>query len=79
MDSRDDKAQKMNPPYRPYTHRNPDLNIFLDLLWDLLISRGLSDSQSYDLNFSNDDRWAKAHAMLRDVRESIVMLAEDVG
>ena len=25
------------------------------------------------------DRWAKAHAMLRDVRESIVIFAEEVG
>ena len=46
------------------------LKIFLDLLLDPLSPRGLSDSQSYVLNFTNVDSWAKSHAMLRDVRES---------
>ena len=53
------------------------LKLSLDLLWGLLFPRGLSDSQSYVLNFTNVDMWAKAHAMLRDVRESTVMLEED--
>ena len=55
------------------------LKIYLDLLWDLLFPRGLSDIQSYVRNFTTVDRWARAHAMHRDVRESIVILAEDVG
>ena len=46
------------------------LKIFLDLLLDPLSPRGLSDSQSYVLNFTNVDSWEKSHAMLRDVRES---------
>ena len=46
------------------------LKIFLDLLLDPLSPRGMSDSQSYVLNFTNVDSWAKSHAMLRDVRES---------
>ena len=55
------------------------LKLILDLPWGLLFPGGLSDIQSYGLNFTHVDRWAKAHAMLREVRESTDMLAEDVG
>ena len=65
----------MNPPYRPYTHRNSSKDIFLDLLWGLLFPTGLNDSQSCVLNVCKADRWAKAHANLRDVCEWIVCVA----
>ena len=78
MKAREDKgAKRINPPYRPSTHRNPSEDIFRSsLTGSLLFPRSLSDSQSYVLNFTNVDRWAKAHAMLRDVRESTDMFAE---
>ena len=70
----------MNPLYRPYTHRNSSKDIFRSSLRSVFFSfpRGLNDRQSYVLNFCNVDRWAKARSMLRDVRESIVVLVEDV-
>ena len=70
----------MNPLYKPYTHRNPSKDIFRSSLRSVLFlfPRGLNDRQSYVRNFCNVDRWAKARLMLRDVRESIVVLAEEV-
>ena len=55
--SREDKrAKRINPPYRLYNHRNPSKNIFRSSLTSVVPKR------------VNVDRWAKAHAMLPDVR-----------
>ena len=70
----------MNLLYRPYTHRNPSKDIFRSSLRSVffLFPKGLNDRQSYVLSFCNVDRWAKARSMLRYVRESIVVLAEEI-
>ena len=52
----DKRAKRINPPYRLYTHRNPSKNIFRSSLTSVVPKR------------VNVDRWAKAHAMLPDVR-----------
>ena len=38
----------INPPYRPYPHRNP-AKVVLDVFQDPVFPRGLSDSQSYNV------------------------------
>ena len=59
--AREDKAQRTNPPYRPYTHCNPSKDIFKSYPRSFVSKR---------VNFTNVDSWALSHAMLRDVRES---------
>ena len=61
---REDKVQRMNLPYRPYTHRNPSKDIYRSP------PRSVVPKRVYVLNFTLVDRWAKSHAMLRDVHES---------
>ena len=45
------------------------LKLFLDLLRDPVFPRGLIDSQSHVLIFTNVDSWANSHAMIRVVRD----------
>ena len=65
---REDKSRELIPHIGPTPIIIP-LKIFLNLLLDPLFPRELSDSQSYVLNFTYFDSWAKSHAMLHDVRE----------
>ena len=37
--TREDKAQRMNPPYRPYTHRNRSKDIFRSSLRSVVPKR----------------------------------------
>ena len=70
LKSREDKAKRIN---RPYRHIVIPLKLFLDLLRDPLFPRGLSDIQSYVLNFTNVEVPRNAWQRLR-----IKQLAEDV-
>ena len=51
--SREHKGQRITLSYRPNTHRNPFKDIYLPR--DLLFRKGLNDSQSYVLIFTNVD------------------------
>ena len=74
MRKEDEGALRINPYIGSIPIVIP-LKLFSDLLRGLLFPGGLSDSQSYGLNFTHVDRWAKAHATLCEVRESTDMLA----
>ena len=52
--AREDEGKRGNPPYRPYSHRNPSKVIFRSPARSS-VPRGLSDSQSYILNFTHVD------------------------
>ena len=48
---REDKDQRTNPPYRPYTHRNPSKDILRSTPRSVVPKR--VECQSYVLNFIN--------------------------
>ena len=52
--AREDEGKRGSPPYRPYSHRNPSKVIFRSPARSS-VPRGLSDSQSYILNFTHVD------------------------
>ena len=54
MHTREDEGKRGNPPYRPYSHRNPSEVIFRSPARSSA-PRGLGDSQSSILNFTHVD------------------------
>ena len=65
---RDYEGKRSNPSYWPYSHRNPSKVIFRSPA-NPVFPRGLTDSQSHVLIFTNVDSWANSHAMIRVVRD----------